>query len=322
METILIALEPGSLSEEQVRRVRETAPEGAPIVVTRSRAEIEGMLDKIEVVAGWFPASLIPRAVNLRWYQQWSAGADWLLDHPEAAEADFILTNTSGLHAIPITEHVFALLLAFAAELPQALRAQERHAWIPYDEHEDVFELAGKTMLLVGVGAIGARIARIAAAMDMRVFGIRRDPTVGSAGVETMAGPDELLRLLPQADVVVVTVPLTKATRGMIGKEELLAMKESAILVNVGRGGTVDEDALALVLREGKIAGAGFDVFETEPLPQSSPLWDFENMIITSHYAGITPRYHERALEIFLDNLERYVAGEPLHNVVNKDLGY
>jgi len=131
-----------------------------------------------------------------------------------------------------------------------------------------------------------------------------------------------LLGLLPEADFVVLTVPLTHETQGMIGERELRAMKPTAYLVNIGRGGTVQERALIRALQEGWIAGAGLDVFETEPLPEDSPLWDMDNVIITAHYAGATPHYNERAMAIFLDNLRRYRAGEPLRNVVDKRLGY
>ncbi len=321
-KTILLAFEPDTLSSDQVAQVKETAPDDASVVMTRDRDKIEAMLDDIEVAAGWFPADLLSQASSLRWLQQWSAGADWLLRHPEAAEADFVLTSTSGIHAIQITEHIFAFLLALARELPQALDAQRHRQWIPQDEHDHLFELAGKTMLLIGVGAIGERTAQVAAAMDIQVLGVRRDPTVGALGVEAMFGPDDLLDLLPQADFVIVTVPLTEETRGMITERELRAMKPTSFIVNVGRGSTIDEQALIEALREGSIAGAGLDVFETEPLPSDSPLWGFENVIITSHYAGITPHYHKRALAVFLDNLERYVAGETLRNVVDKELGY
>ncbi len=320
--TLLLALEPDALSDEQLERVRELLPDDASLVVTRDEDQIEAIIDEIEVAAGWFPRRLLPRATHLRWFQQWAAGADWLLRHPEAAEMDFTLTNVSGIHAIQATEHVFALLLAFARDLPQAIRAQRRRHWIPYDQHRHLFELAGKTMLLIGVGAIGQRTARIAAAMDVRVLGVRRDPTVGAPGVEAMFGPDRLLDLLPRADFVVVTVPLTEETRGMLAEPQLRAMKPTAYLVNVGRGGTVDEAALLRALREGWIAGAGLDVFEEEPLPEDSPLWELDDLIITSHYAGITPHYHQRAMEVFLDNLRRYRAGEPLRNVVDKQLGY
>ena len=322
MKTILLAFEPDTLSDDQVARVRETAPDDASIVITRDEDEIKGMLDQIEIAVGWFPADLLPRAPALRWYQQWSAGADWLLRHPQAAEADFVLTSTSGIHAIQISEHIFAFLLAFARELPQAIRAQREHRWISTDQHERIFELAGKTMLLVGVGAIGERTARVAAAFDVHVLGVRRDPTVDAPGVEAMFGPHQLLDLLPQADFVVVTVPLTEETRGMMGEPELRAMKTTSIIVNIGRGGTISEEPLIQALREGWIAGAGLDVLEQEPLPGDSPFWELDNVIITSHYAGITPHYHQRALEIFLDNLQRYTSGEPLRNVVDKELGY
>jgi phosphoglycerate dehydrogenase-like enzyme len=322
MKTILLAFEPDTLSDDQVAQIREAAPQKAAIVMTRDRSEIEAMLDHVEVAVGWFPADLLPQASNLRWYQQWSAGADWLLRHPRAAAADFVLTSTSGIHAIQITEHIFVFLLAFARELPQAMRAQSQRRWIPTDRHQGLFELAGKTMLLIGVGAIGERTARVARAFDMRVLGVRRDPTLDVSGVEAMFGPHQLLDLLPQADVVVLTVPLTEETRGMIAERELRAMKTSSIIVNIGRGGTVEEPALIQALREGWIAGAGLDVFEEEPLPDESSLWELDNVIITSHYAGVTPHYHERALEIFLDNLQRYAAGESLRNVVDKDLGY
>jgi len=321
-DVILLALEPDTLPEEQLDRVRDVVPDNKELLVTRDRDVIEAVIDEIEIAAGWFPRSRLPRASNLRWFQQWAAGADWLLRHPEAVEMDFVLTNMSGIHAIPVSEHVFALLLAFARELSPALRAQQHRKWIPYDQHQHLFELANKTMLLIGVGAIGERTAQVAAAMGVRVLGIRRDPTVGATGVDTMHGPDQLHDLLPQADFVVLTVPLTPETQGMIGEQELRAMKPTAHLINVGRGGVVDEDALLHGLRQGWIAGAGLDVLETEPLPEDSPLWELDNMIITSHYAGVTPHYHERALRVFRDNLERYHAGLPLQNVVEKTLGY
>jgi phosphoglycerate dehydrogenase-like enzyme len=322
MGIVLLAFDAGTLSDEQLACVRRRLPLGTELIVTRDHERIEPLLDRIEIAAGWFSLDMLPRASNLRWFQQWAAGADWLLEHLQAAEMDFVLTNASGIHPIQMTEHIFAMLLAFARDLHRAVRLQERREWIHQSRHEDLFELAGKTMLLIGVGAVGRRTARVAAAMDMRVLGVRRDPTLDVPGVEAMVGPQRLLDLLPQADVVVMTVPLTAETRGIIAEPELRAMRPTAYLVNVGRGGTIDERALARALREGWIAGAGLDVFETEPLPEDSPLWGLDRMIITAHYGGVTPHYNERALEVFLDNLQRYQAGEPLRNVVDKHLGY
>jgi len=291
------------------------------LVVTTNRAEIESLLDEIEIAAGRFPRDLLSKARNLRWLQQWSAGADWLLRYPQAASGEWVLTNASGVHAIPISEHILALMLAFARQLNEVMRAQVRHEWKP-PGWQRVFELADKTMLLIGVGAIGARTARLASALGMHVLGVRRRPTDNVPGVEAMFGPEQLLDLLPQADFVVLTVPLTHQTRGMIGEQELRAMKPTAYIINIGRGGTIQESALIRALQEGWIAGAGLDVFENEPLPADSPLWDMSNVIITPHYAGSTPHYNERALAILLDNLRRYRAGEPLLNVVDKAAGY
>jgi phosphoglycerate dehydrogenase-like enzyme len=320
MSTILLGFEPDTLDQEYVEKVKALAPD-YEIVVTRDTEEIQERLPEIEIVAGSFPRDLLDQATNLRWLQQWGAGADWLLRYPEAAEMDFVLTNASGVHAVPISEHIFALMLAFARRLCEAVRAQAKHEWAR-PNRGDVVELAEKTMVLIGVGAIGERTARLAAAMDMHVLGVRRHPEKAVPGVAQMFGPDKLLDVLAQADYIVLTVPLTPETRNMIDEEALQAMKPSSYIVNIGRGGTIQEDALIRALREGWIAGAGLDVFETEPLPEDSPLWDLDNVIITPHYSGRTPRYHERAMAIFLDNLHRYVGGQEMRNVVDKELGY
>ena len=232
-----------------------------------------------------------------------------------------IITNASGVHAIPISEHILAFLLAFGRGIHQAVRAQEHCEWFS-QQKEKLFELAGKTLLLIGVGAIGEQTAEICSSLGMRVLGVRRDPTITVPHVEAMSASSQLLHILPEADFVVLTVPLTHETQGMIGEQELLAMKSTTYLINIGRGGTIQEAVLVRALQEGWIAGAGLDVFETEPLPEESPLWKLGNVIITPHYSGLTPHYDERAMEIFLDNLKRYQTGQPLRNVVDKKLGY
>jgi phosphoglycerate dehydrogenase-like enzyme len=177
-------------------------------------------------------------------------------------------------------------------------------------------------MILVGVGGIGARTAKLAQAFGMRVLGVRKNPDLDVPGVAKMYSAENLLEILPEGDFVVLTVPLTAETRGMFADTELQAMKESAYIINIGRGGIIDEGCLVNALEQGWIAGAGLDVFEEEPLPADSPLWKMENVIITSHYSGMTPHYHQRGLTIFKDNLKRYVAGEELRNVVDKEVGY
>lgn len=320
MSTLLVGFPEDHFSEEQQEAIREAAG-GLEVVFTDDKDLIETRLDDIEIAVGSFPRDLIKRAPRLRWFQQWGAGADWLLKHPELAEKDFTLTNVSGVHAVPISEHIFAFLLSFARSFSRAMRDQLSATW-SQREQQPAFELAGKTMLLLGTGAIGARTAKLAQAFDMRVVGVRRNPDKGVAHIDEMVALSELPQVLPDADFVVLTLPLTRDTRHLIGETELRAMKRSAVLVNIGRGGLIDEGALVRALQEGQIAGAGLDVFETEPLPAESPLWRLENVIITPHTSGDTPHYDERALTIFLENLRRYRAGEPLTHVVDKSLGY
>ena len=285
MSTILIGLAPDEVSEQDLAQIQSIAPD-TRILVTQDSEEIKASLDEIEIAVASFPRDLLPRARNLRWLQQWGAGADWLMRHPEAVEMDFVLTNASGVHAVPISEHIFAYLLAWARGLCRAVRAQERHEWVHHTQHH-VFELTDKTMLLVGVGAIGARTAMLAEAFGMRVLGVRRDPSVGAPGVDAMFSSDQLLELLPEADFVVLTIPMTRETQDLFGERELRAIKPTAFIINIGRGGTIQEQVLIQALQQGWIAGAGLDVFETEPLPTDSPLWDMENVIITSHYSGL-----------------------------------
>lgn len=320
MNTILVGLNREWLLEEQVAQLFQLAGE-ARVLFTQDRAEMEAVLDTVQIAVAGVPRDLVVRAPNLRWLQQWGAGADWLLRCPRAVEQDWVLTNVSGIHAIPISEHILALLLAFARRLPESLRAQGRREWLTHVQSE-VFELAGSTALVVGLGPIGQRTARLATAMGMRVLGVRRDTSLGVPGVEKIISLDQIDELLPEADFVIVTVPLTAETKGFLSLREFQRMKPTAYLINIGRGGTINEQDLITALREGRIAGAGLDVFETEPLPEDSPLWGMENVIITSHYAGSNPYYSQRAMEIFLDNLQRFQAGKPLRNVVNKALGY
>jgi phosphoglycerate dehydrogenase-like enzyme len=320
MNTILIALKNENVPPDVIEKVRALQP-GARLVITEAREAIDPLLDEIEIAVGHFPASWIARAPRLRWFQQWGAGADWLMRYPEIAEKAFILTNVSGVHAIPISEHILAFLLAFARRLPEAMRAQAKREW-KRDGDAPAFELAGKTMLLVGVGAIGRRTARIAAALGMRVLAVRRDASRSLPDVERVYRAEEIEQALPEADFVVLTMPLTSATRNMFNARLFARMKPGAFLINIGRGGTVDEPALVEALRSGHLGGAGLDVTAVEPLPPDSPLWELPNVIITGHYSGETPHYDERALAIFLDNLERYTTGQPMRNVVDKQKGY
>jgi D-2-hydroxyacid dehydrogenase (NADP+) len=320
MPTILLNLPQDAVDAVQIAEM-ESIMHGYQVLVTRDRDRMEAFLDQVEIVAGGPLGDLLERMPHLRWYQQWAAGADWLAHYPGAVAADFVLTTASGVHAVPISEHVLALMSAWVRRLNEAVLKQAQGEW-QAPPGESLGELYESTLLVVGAGAIGERIARLADALGMRVLAIRHNPDRPVEGAEAVYGPDCLLEALPQADFVVLAAPLTAATRGMIGRAELGAMKRSVFLVNIGRGGLVQQDALVRALSDGQIAGAGLDVFDPEPLPADSPLWAMPNVIITAHYSGATPCYHKRALVIFLDNLRRYRDGQPLRNQVDKHAGY
>lgn len=296
-------------------------PRIGAVLIDPDRSQIEAVADRVVVVGGSVRPDLLERMPRLEWYQQWGAGADWLLRHSWAREAPFVLTNVAGIHGIQMGEHVFGTLLALVRRLPGAAQAQSEHRWHSPD-HEGVGELAGGRMLVLGWGAIGRRVAHLARAFGMTVDVLRRTPSEPPEGVERVGTQEDLDAFLPEADAVVIAVPLTDATRGMFGADAFVRMKGSAYVVNVGRGGIVDEAALSDALRAGRIAGAALDVFDTEPLPEESPLWDAPRLLITGHYAGASPAYDSRALEVFLDNIWKFVAGEPLSRVVDKERGY
>jgi phosphoglycerate dehydrogenase-like enzyme len=261
----------------------------------------------------------------LKWFQQWPVGADWLMGNPQAVEHPFVLTNGRGIQSDCICEHVFALLLFHARKFDQTYHAQQmgqwQNQWTP-ERMMDFFELSGKTMVVIGLGAIGSRVVRVAKAFKMKVIGVRRRPELPAAGVDRLVGVTHLNEVLPLADFLVLSLPLTHQTKGLIGEKQLRLMKPAAILVNISRGPIIQEVKLVQALQEGWIAGAGLDTFETEPLPLDSPLWSLDNVVLTPHSAGVTPEHFERGLAIFMDNLKRYREGHALTNVVDKAAGY
>ena len=291
-----------------------------------ARERLEPILRGTEVLLSnpIVPDDIVERAAGLKWLQLTSAGVDRLLDAP-VVRSHVTVTTASGIHAVPISEFVIGAMLAFAKGLPRALRAQQDRAWRPYWPEE----LEAKTVGVLGIGAIGARVVELSRALGMRVLALRRSAEgrvkgngSGVMGADEVLGPEELPYLLAESDYVVVALPLTEETRTLIGEAELRAMKPSAVIVNIGRGAIIDEAALVRALKEGRIAGAALDVFQQEPLSRESELWGMDNVIVTPHISGGTPRYMERAVELFCHNLRRYVSEEALRNVVDPARGY
>lgn len=259
---------------------------------------------------------------KLRWIQSSSAGVEYTARIPELVESDIVLTNTRGAHGPSIGEHTFALLFALTRKLPEGLIGQQQHNWLRGDLYRVCREINGGTMGIIGFGQIGRAVAQRAHGFDMEVLAVDAHAKEGSPWVDEVWPMSQLPELLERSLVVVVSAPLTAESRHLLDAEMLAKMKPDAYLIVVSRGGIVEENALAAALREGRLAGAGLDVTEVEPLPADSPLWDAPNIIITPHTAGASSEKERRCVEILRDNLERFAKGEELNNLVDKRLGY
>lgn len=302
--------------DEKLReQIRQIAPD-CEIVAPGD----ENALARAHVIYEGVKPDELGGAQNLRWLQLLSAGANsWPVQ--ELATRGVAVTTASGIHAGPITEQMFGMLLVNTRALDIALREQPKGDWRSFDYGPHVQRIGDKTLGVLGVGSIGAHAAHVGKAFGMRVIGLRRSGEP-MENVEQMFTPDERLGFFAQCDVVMNSLPLTDDTRGFMGKTEFEALPNGAIVINTGRGETIDTEALMAWLRSGKARAALLDVTDPEPLPSAHPLWKMEHVFITPHYSGAHPDYRARADEIFLDNLRRFVQSEPLHNVVDADAGY
>lgn len=294
---------------------------------------------EVEVLLSTFPPHSAEAFPALRWYQSTSAGVERVLGTP-FGQSSVRITTTSGLHAITVGEYTLGLMIALARDFPGYLDFQHRACWpedpLPPYKQFPGRDLRGATVLIVGYGSIGRQVARLCDALGMRVLAVKRDPSArrdegfafprtGDPSAELperIVGPAELSEVLPEADFIVVSAPSTTGTRQLLGRREFALMRRNVILINVARGDLIDEAAMVEALSCGRIAAAGLDVFATEPLPPESPLWALNNVIISPHVAGCSPRYDDYVVEIFAENLRRYIHGQPLLNEVNRQLGY
>ena len=305
-----------------VDQIRQVAPEARVWTAAELERDPAGYRNaEVALVAGWADRAWLKEASALRWIQSVGAGVDRLLSPELVARTELVITNASGIHAQPIAEHVFSLLLLFTRNLHLAVANQHEARWNSQPYRETLRTLRGKTLGILGLGAIGERVAEIAVPFGLRVIGLKRTPK-RVPGVSEVYGPEQLLPFLAQSDFLVNILPATPTTRGWIGASALEALPRGAFFVNVGRGATVDSEALVAALRSGHLAGAGLDVTEPEPLPADHPLWTLPNVIITPHYSGAQPDYFLHLGELFVENLRRYVRGEPLRNIVDKHAGY
>lgn len=326
--------------EEWVERIQRLSPD---LHVTlhpihgRGQEVPDTLWEETEVAYTFSNLPSPEHASRLRWVQLYSAGAERILEHP-LFKTNVMFTTMSGIHATPIGEYVLTTTLAWFHRLPLLLDWQRQHFWQKNTGLGSEFmpqELRGKTIGVVGYGSIGREVARLATAFGMRVLAMQRGNDHRDTGFvfpgtgdpegrlpERYYQPEQLHSMLQECDVVMIGVPLTKQTYHMFDAAAFQAMKPTAFLVNIARGDVCDEDALVHALADKQIAGAALDVFHKEPLPADSPLWDMPNVLISPHISGLSEHYDERAEQVFEENLRRYLRGEPLYNLLNKERGY
>ncbi len=313
----------GELPADVIAAAERAAP-GLRIVAGLTADQAIAMADQADGVDGRLvDAEFFAKATKLRWVQAMSAGVDRYLALPGiVGEQRIVLTNLRGAHGPCIADHVFAMLLALTRDLRHRFEQQAAARWDAEGSGVTPLALQGSTMLVVGFGGIGSEVAQRAHGFGMRVIATRRTDAPAPQWIARMGKPDELLAMLPEADVVVVCVPLTKETERLFDAKAFAAMKRGAFFVNIGRGKIVDTEALVAALRDQRLAGACLDVTEPEPLPQDSPLWAMRNVVITPHVASRAELTRTRSQEMLVENLRRFAAGEELRNVVDKQAGY
>lgn len=324
-----------------VRDIRAALPSDWEVVELSGAADARGdggaasaealeAIVEAEVYLGYgFPRELFDAAhrdgeTRLRWVHSGAAGVGGSL-HEGMRRSPIVLTNSAGVHAVPMAETVIAMVLHFARGLDLAIGAQREARWEKESfERADtpVRELGDATLGILGFGGVGREIAHRATALGMRVIAHKRRPAEAAPGVEIVLGEEGLDELLGRSDYVAVTLPETDLTRHLLNAERIARMKPGALLLNVGRGRVVDEEALVAALREGRLRGAGLDVFEREPLPADSPLWSLPNVLVLPHVSATSPHFWRRQTELIVENIHRYLAGEALRNTVDKGAGY
>lgn len=310
-----------TLNINLIEQIKEVIPDWT-IIVGKDRNIWENHLHDAEIIAGWKKGiekeCLAPNS-NLKWLQTWSAGID-SLPLESLKSKNIVVTSANGVHAYPISESIFALMLGLTRKIHTYVKNQQEKKW----HHSGIkLEMHEKTIGIIGVGTIGKETAKIAKAFGMKVLGIRHSGKQQEF-VDEMYTTDQLDMVLPNCDYVVVTLPLTKETKHLFDSKQFNLMKPSAFFINIGRGEIVVEDDLITALQNGIIAGAGLDVFEQEPLSADSPLWELENVIITPHIAGSTEHYNQRVIEnILIPNLKNYISDtRPTVNHVDFSKGY
>jgi phosphoglycerate dehydrogenase-like enzyme len=312
------------LPETYIRKIKAVST-NLKVQQSRDGEELAKLIKQADILfAGYFSREMFGSASRLKWIQTHLNGVERFL-YPEVVRSQVIVTNAGGVSSIPISEQVMGMMLCLSRKLHVFIGNQLEREWRTSELEllPQLEELAGKTVGIVGLGRIGADIAKRAKCFGMRVIATRRKASSQAPShVDKLVATEDLSELLAESDYVVLQLPLTSETREMFGEQQFRSMKRTAYLINTGRGEVVKEDALIKALKEGTIAGAALDTFAIEPLPKDSALWGMKNVIITPHVAGFTPHYLDRLTDLFCENLKRFIRNEQLINVVDKRHGY
>ncbi len=312
-----------TVTQAGIERIKKINPKAHVVLVKDSANDVNRALNDAEVLLTPNATLLsidATKAPMLQWIHVTSAGVETL---PQFLfDSKISITNSSGVHPIPIAEQVFTYMLLFARQMNQTILAQKQKKWMEWGTIQNIFELHGRTIGIVGFGRIGKEVAELAKAFSMPVIAVTRDKHKKEKNVDELLTIENLDKPLTKADFIINCLPQTKETLGLFDLNKFKKMKKTAYFINIGRGKVVNEKDLIATLKQKHIAGAGLDVFETEPLPKTSPLWSFENVILTPHSAGFTPEYTKRVIEIFCDNLQAYVHNKPMPTLVDKKRGY
>lgn len=307
----------GSRQAPEIEAMLSDVPTGVDIRFLPHGDALREHIADVEILFGHIGEDAMPNATALRWVHQPHAGVEGFM-YPAFKESDAMLTNCRGLYGRQIAEHAFALLLSITRQIPTQLEFMKTQHW----ERVPCIELAGMTMGILGLGGIGRAIAVRAHAFEFEIVAADVEPMDKPDTVSELYGLDGLMDFLARSNILIVCCPSTPETHKLLSHTQFDQMPDAGYVVNISRGKVIDEAALVAALQRGKIAGAGLDVTYTEPCPPGNPLWEQPNVILTSHSAGSSQHIRRRAMQLFIDNLHRYVAGDPLANVVDKQKGY
>ncbi|MBD3182340.1 D-2-hydroxyacid dehydrogenase [Candidatus Poribacteria bacterium] len=302
------------LTEEEIARLKSVSPDVEIKIAGYDFKNAAKEIVNADIFFGRIPCEVFREGKQLKWVQVFGAGVETCM-FPEMVESDVILTNTSGAFNNVMADHAFGLILSISRGIANFVKNQLQRKW----SRDGVYhQLSGQTLGIIGLGNIGCEIARRSQAFGMKIAAADIRTMECPVFVNELWGMDDKEEVIKQSDYLLIVVPLTPETRGLIGAEDIKMMKPTAHLINIGRGPVVDEKALIAALKDGTIAGAGLDVFEKEPLPEDSELWGMDNVVVSPHMGGIAPETRDESFEIFLENFEKFVTGKPLRNVIDK----